>query len=99
MITRLSHTTIYVDDQEAALRFYTDTLGFEVRTDVKMDNGRTVKMTQETRYPWEGSVKMTVKPDQAGNHGSSDGRRSRNAHASVDENPEPTSTIGSGCVD
>jgi catechol 2,3-dioxygenase-like lactoylglutathione lyase family enzyme len=39
MITRLSHTTIYVTDQEAALRFYTDTLGFKVRTDVTMDNG------------------------------------------------------------
>ena len=34
--------------------------------EIKMDNGRTVKMTQETRYPWEGSVKMTVKPDQPG---------------------------------
>jgi hypothetical protein len=34
--------------------------------DVKMDNGRSIKMTQETRYPWEGSVKMTVKPDRAG---------------------------------
>jgi len=32
--------------------------------DIKMDNGRTVKMVQETRYPWEGSVKMTVSPDQ-----------------------------------
>ena len=39
MITRLSHTTIYVDDQDAALRFYTEKLGFEVRTDMKMDNG------------------------------------------------------------
>lgn len=39
MITRLSHTTIYVTDQEAALRFYTETLGFQVRTDVTMDNG------------------------------------------------------------
>jgi catechol 2,3-dioxygenase-like lactoylglutathione lyase family enzyme len=39
MITRLSHTTIYVTDQEAALRFYTETLGFKVRTDVTMDNG------------------------------------------------------------
>lgn len=39
MITRLSHTTIYVTDQEAALRFYTDTLGFKVRTDLTMDNG------------------------------------------------------------
>jgi DUF1680 family protein len=34
--------------------------------EVKMDNGRTVKLTQETRYPWEGAVKMTVNPDQAG---------------------------------
>ncbi len=33
--------------------------------DVKMDNGRTVKMTQSTRYPWEGAVKMTVEPDQS----------------------------------
>ena len=33
--------------------------------DIKLDNGRTVHMTQETRYPWEGAVKMTVSPDQA----------------------------------
>ncbi len=32
--------------------------------DIKLDNGRTVHMTQETRYPWEGAVKMTVNPDQ-----------------------------------
>lgn len=31
--------------------------------DIKLDNGRTVKMTQETRYPWDGAVKMTVNPD------------------------------------
>ncbi len=33
--------------------------------DIKMDNGRTVQVTQETRYPWDGAVKMTVSPDQA----------------------------------
>jgi len=33
--------------------------------DIKMDNGRTVKMVQETKYPWDGAVKMTVNPDQA----------------------------------
>ena len=33
--------------------------------DVKLDNGRTIKMTQSTRYPWEGAVKVTVDPDQA----------------------------------
>jgi catechol 2,3-dioxygenase-like lactoylglutathione lyase family enzyme len=39
MITKLSHTTTYVTDQDAALRFYTEKLGFEVRMDMKMDNG------------------------------------------------------------
>ncbi|MBZ5622843.1 MAG: glycoside hydrolase family 127 protein [Acidobacteriia bacterium] len=33
--------------------------------DIKMDNGRTVKMVQDTRYPWDGAVKMAVNPDQA----------------------------------
>src|ERR1700691_3424444 len=34
--------------------------------EIKLDNGRTVKMKQETRYPWDGAVKMTVNPDAAG---------------------------------
>jgi DUF1680 family protein len=32
--------------------------------DIAMDNGRKVKVTQSTRYPWDGAVKMTVAPDQ-----------------------------------
>jgi catechol 2,3-dioxygenase-like lactoylglutathione lyase family enzyme len=39
MIERLSHTTVYVLDQDEALIFYRDKLGFEVRTDATMDNG------------------------------------------------------------
>jgi catechol 2,3-dioxygenase-like lactoylglutathione lyase family enzyme len=39
VITRLSHTTIYVLDTDEALKFYHDKLGFEVRTDMTMDNG------------------------------------------------------------
>jgi catechol 2,3-dioxygenase-like lactoylglutathione lyase family enzyme len=39
MITRLSHTTIYVLDQEEAMKFYRDKLGLEVRDDMTMDNG------------------------------------------------------------
>lgn len=39
MITKLSHTTIYVTDQAKALDFYTNKLGFEVRTDFTMDGG------------------------------------------------------------
>ena len=40
MITKLSHATVYVLDQEKALRFYTEKLGFEVRTDVTMGDFR-----------------------------------------------------------
>lgn len=36
MITKLSHVTIYVLDQDSAKDFYVNKLGFEVRTDVVM---------------------------------------------------------------
>jgi uncharacterized glyoxalase superfamily protein PhnB len=39
MIERLNHTTVFVLDQDEALKFYRDKLGFEVRTDATMDNG------------------------------------------------------------
>lgn len=39
MIRALSHTTVWVKDQDEALAFYRDKLGFEVRTDVEMDGG------------------------------------------------------------
>ncbi|MBS1856957.1 MAG: glycoside hydrolase family 127 protein [Acidobacteria bacterium] len=31
---------------------------------IKLDAGPTVRITQETRYPWEGAVRMTVNPAQ-----------------------------------
>ena len=40
MITALSHTTIWVLDQDEALAFYTEKLGFEVNTDATMDDFR-----------------------------------------------------------
>jgi catechol 2,3-dioxygenase-like lactoylglutathione lyase family enzyme len=39
MIRRMNHTTVYVLDQDEALTFYRDKMGFEVRTDATMDNG------------------------------------------------------------
>src|SRR5215216_1794457 len=46
MIQRQSHSTVYVIDQEEALEFYRDTLGFEVRTDMPMnDNLRWVTLS------------------------------------------------------
>ncbi len=40
MIQALSHATIYVDDHDRALEFYTKKLGFEVRSDVSLEGFR-----------------------------------------------------------
>ena len=39
MITKVSHTTYFVLDQDKAYDFYVNKLGFKVHTDAKMDNG------------------------------------------------------------
>jgi len=39
MIARMSHTTIFVLNQQEALEFYTQKLGFEVRMDQTMEGG------------------------------------------------------------
>src|SRR6266700_3980622 len=39
MITRYSHAGFFVTDQEEARRFYTEKLGFQVRTDATMEGG------------------------------------------------------------
>ena len=36
--------------------------------EVKMDGGRTLRVVQETRYPWDGAVKITVTPEQSGRY-------------------------------
>src|SRR5215216_5413047 len=45
MIDRLTHTTIWVLDQDEALDFYTQKLGFEVTTDATMDEFRWVTVS------------------------------------------------------
>ncbi len=39
MITRVSHITFFVLDQQKAYEFYVEKLGFKVNTDAKMENG------------------------------------------------------------
>ena len=39
MIQKLSYAPVYVFDQDVAYDFYVNKLGFEVRTDVKMESG------------------------------------------------------------
>ncbi|MDZ7343843.1 MAG: VOC family protein [candidate division KSB1 bacterium] len=49
MITKLSHATIYVLNQDEALKFYTQKLGFEVRTDVTMGDFRWLTVGIKTQ--------------------------------------------------
>lgn len=39
MITKFSHNTLFVNDQEKAYDFYVNLLGFKVNTDSTMENG------------------------------------------------------------
>ena len=39
MITKLTHTSFFVNDQDKAYDFYVNKLGFKVHTDATMDNG------------------------------------------------------------
>lgn len=34
--------------------------------EIALGNGRKINLVQQTRYPWEGNVKITVNPEQAG---------------------------------
>jgi predicted enzyme related to lactoylglutathione lyase len=49
MITKHSHSTVYVLDQDRAKAFYTQKLGFEVRDDAKMGNFRWLTVAPKTQ--------------------------------------------------
>ncbi len=49
MITKQTHTTIYVTDQDRAKAFYTEKLGFEVRDDASMGNFRWLTVGPKTQ--------------------------------------------------
>jgi predicted enzyme related to lactoylglutathione lyase len=49
MITKHSHATVYVTDQDRAKAFYTDKLGFEVRDDARMGTFRWLTVAPKTQ--------------------------------------------------
>ena len=54
MITRMSHVLVWVKDQQEALEFYRDKLGFEVDTDAKIgDDFRWLTMRIPTQPGFE----------------------------------------------
>jgi catechol 2,3-dioxygenase-like lactoylglutathione lyase family enzyme len=56
MIRQMSHTTIYVLDQDSAKAFYTEKLGFEARFDISIDE---VMEGAGQRFRW-----LTVSPKE-----------------------------------
>lgn len=53
MIQRLSHTSVFVLDQERAKAFYTDKLGFDVHTDAKMGDFRWLTVSPKGQPDFE----------------------------------------------
>jgi predicted enzyme related to lactoylglutathione lyase len=53
MIKKLSHATIYVANQEEAKKFYTEKLGFDVRTDVTMEGFRWLTVGPKSQPDFE----------------------------------------------
>jgi predicted enzyme related to lactoylglutathione lyase len=49
MITKHSHSCVYVTDQDRAKAFYTEKLGLEVRDDVRMGNFRWLSVGPKTQ--------------------------------------------------
>lgn len=61
MIQKLSHTSVFVLDQEKARAFYTEKLGFEVRTDATMGNFRWLTVSPKGQPDLE-IVLMPITP-------------------------------------
>ena len=74
MITKLSHVTLFVNNQEEAKKFYVNTLGFEVRTDHTMDGG----------FSW-----LTVGPDDPEGRGDCPDGAESPARCSMKRRPRP----------
>src|SRR5664279_1275900 len=62
MIKRVSHATLYVKDQNEALRFYTEKLGFEVRSDVTKGDFRWLTVGVKDQPDFE-FILFALKPD------------------------------------
>lgn len=66
MVTKLSHTSLFVTDQDKAYDFYVNKLGFKVNTDVTMDNGYRWLTLNPPEQPDLEIVLISVKEDGMG---------------------------------
>jgi catechol 2,3-dioxygenase-like lactoylglutathione lyase family enzyme len=67
MITKVSHMSLFVLDQDKAYDFYVNKLGFKVHTDQKMDNGfRWLTITPPEQPELEIAVLAPLTPGAMG---------------------------------
>jgi predicted enzyme related to lactoylglutathione lyase len=62
MITAVTHLTLYVNDQNEALKFYTEKLGFEVHTDANFENMRWLTINPKGQKNFELSLFPATTP-------------------------------------
>ena len=58
---RIAMTSVFVDDQEKALRFYTDVLGFQKKNDVPMGTHRWLTVVSPEAPD---GVELVLEPDE-----------------------------------
>jgi catechol 2,3-dioxygenase-like lactoylglutathione lyase family enzyme len=58
---KIKHTSIFVNDQDKALRFYTETLGFVKKADVKNGNYRWLTVVSPED---QGGVQLVIEPNE-----------------------------------
>ena len=66
MITKVTHATIWVKDQDEALKFYRDTLGFKVTADnaTSMPGYRWLTVAPAPQADFEMALNLATTPEQ-----------------------------------
>lgn len=64
MITRITHITLFVSNQEEALKFYVDKLGFEIHTDAKFGDFRWLTINAKNQKDFELVLFPATKPEE-----------------------------------
>jgi catechol 2,3-dioxygenase-like lactoylglutathione lyase family enzyme len=64
MISRVTHVTIFVLDQDEALKFYRDKLGFKVHTDLPMGDSRWLTLNAPEQSDFEVVLLQAENPQE-----------------------------------
>ena len=63
MIKKATHVTLFTNDQDAAMKFYVDTLGLKVHTDVQYGDMRWLTLCPKDQEDFEIVIMKATKPE------------------------------------